>query len=204
MSKNNYDGSFNDCINELQKMYTKNPERADRKAHQLLQEIKSDSGSVWNDIVEKKDTILLVFACFVLLFTGLLSLKTFSMYLFGFLFLMAGLFVGLKVKGFGIIFLFSHGMTGLAIMIMSLLAPDMEELSLSSLYKDPVLADYGNNLQIFLAILGILIFCGVIYVILYNLSDTLKKKKYSIFPPLIIFEIVLLMCAFIYIIVPIL
>ena len=99
------------------------------------------------------------------------------MYIFGLVFFFAGLFVGSYVIGFGLIFLFSHGGSGLFIMISSLLSNeffDFEDIS-----NNPVFTDGGipNDLKQYLIGIIAVFAIAIIYTIAHNLSSKLKEDN---------------------------
>lgn len=93
------------------------------------------------------------------------------LYFFGAIFFLVGLFIGLNAPVFGIIFLFSHGGTGLGIMCAS---------KIKSVLDSPLMTDNPTNLK-YLLILGAgLITAGIISTIFYNVSNKIKDQKYSL------------------------
>mgnify|MGYP007069921350 CR=1 FL=1 len=126
---------------------------------------------------------LLYIGLFILI--GLVGIATFfqpldgdaaiPMYVFGMVFFVTGFCIGTMKDGkyFGIIFLFSHGMTGYGLMTSSVLGDILDS---------PLLSD-GNTTFIFfyIALWVILVCLGIGSSIIYNLSDKLKaKNKYPI------------------------
>ena len=104
------------------------------------------------------------------------------------IFFIGGLLIGLFIEKFGLIFLFSHGMTGLGLML---------GIELSGLLTSPFISDAPIYIYISLGIILLLIILGLITTILYNLSDALKDNEYFIFIPLILFGIALLIAVII-------
>ena len=96
-----------------------------------------------------------------------------SLYYFGILFFLAGLFIGLSAKSFGLIFLFTHGCAGLGLMLI----PIIKNLELKV-----YLTDNPTFLLIYLRIIIIAIILAIILTVLYNLNDRLKDniKIYSL------------------------
>ena len=127
-----------------------------------------------------KDKDIFCFIIIVLLFLifgAIILLPTvpqnFLFYLFGFVFFIAGFGVAILAddsKGSGIIFYFSHGATGFAVMTYSLLA---------GRFDTAIFSDLSNTLKISLGIIAGLILVGILYGIIYNLSDTLKLNKFN-------------------------
>lgn len=100
------------------------------------------------------------------------------------MFFAAGSLICLKEKGFGIIFMFSHGFTGLGIMMAGLIG---------GLISSPLMGDAPIYILIFLVIIALLILAAMVLIILYNLSDILKAKRNFIFIPLILFGTAILL-----------
>ena len=97
--------------------------------------------------------------------------EQFIMYFFGTVFFLAGLFIGLNGPIFGIIFLFSHGGTGLGIMCFS---------KIKGILESPLMTDNPTNLK-YLLVLGTgLILAGIISTIFYNVSKKIRDQKYSL------------------------
>lgn len=97
------------------------------------------------------------------------DMEVFQMFLFGSIFFFSGLFVSMQAKYFGLIFLFSHGVTGLGIMLGFMLLNDKSKL---------ILSDVSSNKMSFLKYGEVIIIIGIILSIIYNLNDNWKKKEY--------------------------
>lgn len=114
---------------------------------------------------------------------GLVNFQAAGEYYFGLVFFLCGEIIGLKIKNFGLIFLASHGITGLSLLTSS---------QLSGLITSPLMEDLPKSAYFVLAAILILFVAGVLTTVLYNLSDNLKKKKGAILIPLFIFFIAIL------------
>ena len=134
----------------------------------------------------KEEKIVLFLLSLIILLEGLFILRTngnLYMYFFGFAFFLSGHFVGMHEKGFGLIFLFSHSVTGMCIMIVSML----------NAVDNPLLTDLSIKEYCYLIVMFFFFIIATIYVIVYNLSTKIKLIKYSKFIPLVIYTIGFLM-----------
>lgn len=97
------------------------------------------------------------------------NIENISLFIFGIVFFIAGFNVatGKDTKGFGLIFLFSHGMTGYGIMIGSLIGGRINEA---------ILSDIGGNTNFYLLLTISVILIAVIGTIIYNLNDAWKNE----------------------------
>lgn len=197
MSDNN---DFYKCISKLETMYAKDPEKASFEAKALLSRLESDdkykeSGSSYNSGVLSdigKDKLYFGVVIILMALIGLINLRSgeaekIPLYYFGMIFFLAGFFFSLKAKGFGIIFLFSHGGTGFGLMAASLLVRNINM---------EVILDSSILLQSYFTAIVLLIISGFGYGVLYNLSDNLKAKKNSMLIPFVILLVALIMIAF--------
>jgi hypothetical protein len=138
----------------------------------------------------KKFTLIRITIIAIIALIGLINIPTLGeesiMYYGGIIFFLAGFYVGIYVKGIGIIFLFSHGGTGIGLMIASQIGKYLDS---------PVLSDISFNVSLYFAIgIAIMIF-ATLFAIVFNLSDKLKQNKYLELVPLSLYGIVLLMAA---------
>ncbi len=157
---------FNDQIEELKEAYEKDPNKVKKELRKALININL-SNKIFKDIdIDIIVTTILIIITFLI---GFLNIKSYGMYLFGIAFFLAGLFVGMKQKGFGLIFLLSHGVTGICIMIGSLL---------SNIINSPILEDSTPMVFIYLGLGIIIIIIGLILTVIHNLSDNLKEIKW--------------------------
>ncbi len=113
--------------------------------------------------------LLIIFALLLILI-GLTSFKynvnNFPFYYFGLAFFIGGLCVGLFVQGMGILFLFSHGLTGICIILLN---------QITYILKNPVVSDSGSNIYMWIGSSIILTIIGIILTIIYNISNRLKN-----------------------------
>lgn len=173
--------------------YEKNPSKTIIEISDSLSRIKNidskknDIKSILNDIGKEKLALILSIAGIVLV--GLLNIgnvdsEILMMYYFGLIFFLAGMFIGLKAPGFGLIFLFSHGGIGAGTMVGGLI---------SQYFKSSLLSENPTNAYIYLGGALIFIVSGFISAVIYNLSKTYRSKMYSMAYPFILIFIGFLM-----------
>ena len=117
-----------------------------------------------------------------------------SIFLFGLVFFFTGLLACIFIKYGGCIILLSHAGSGFLIMLKGILG---------DILTKPFLSD-GNNesLIICLWVIGILTIIASLSMIVYNVSDKIKKTKFGLLLPLILYTIPLFIASilpFIYI-----
>ena len=177
----NSEEEFEEYIIKLRNFYDKNPKDALYEAKNSLKRMREREKNrklKINDI--NVDTLYLCILIMFIALVGFSNIEGIGIYLFGVIFFIAGHFVGLTQKGFGLIFLFSHSVTGLVVMEGSLLF---------KMFQSPLMEDNPINIYIVLGIIIFILFLATILVILYNLSDNLKKKEHIIILPLTIYFI---------------
>ncbi len=103
---------------------------------------------------------------------GLFNIKSIGMYIFGLIFFLAGFNIGLFVPGAGIIFLFSHGMTGLGMMCAGLVGDAI---------NSPLMQDNPQNLYIYLGVCILIGLFATLSTIKFNLGIITNGKKPSLF-----------------------
>lgn len=167
--------SFEDKLNKLRELHDKNSMIIDHEVDYIISKYGTERK------VDPKKLKKFMLVTFVILCALLGLVNAFnsnidmdiSLYYFGILFFLAGLFVGLSVKSFGLIFLFTHGGTGLGLMLI----PIIKNLELKM-----YLTDNPTFLLIYLRIIIIAIIFAIILTVLYNLNDRLKDniKIYSL------------------------
>lgn len=160
---------FDNLINDLRELYKEKPKKTIEEINSAIVSIKS------SDIINKTLKILVVSIIYIICI-ALLGLTNIGIsqdlvfeYYIGAIFFLVGLAIGLKLQLFGIIFLFSHGCTGLGLMVI----PKIIEI-----LKNPIMTDNPTNIMIFLTFGVLLVIVGIILTIMYNLN---KKFKYSLF-----------------------
>jgi hypothetical protein len=103
---------------------------------------------------------------------------------FGFIFFVAGMLIGIFVPVFGLIFLVSHGLTGLGIMLYS--------LNIMNIFV--VISDAPRYLIILLIllILGLFI-AAIVFVIMCNFPKNREKKYFICYPFICFFFLILIL-----------
>lgn len=177
MEKKEYSLILDSYFNQIEKIYEKNPrfviEELNNLIHKAEDDIYKNKSLIDRLFADKdKELVLSIFLMIIIAFLGLFTLnniESLPIYFFGLAFFLAGINIGFSEKGFGLIFLFSHGGTGIAIMMGSLLYKALE----SSLFTDG-----GRNLIIYLIISIVIVVIGFLMTVVYNLSDYVRNKKY--------------------------
>lgn len=180
---------FDDYIIELREMYEKNPTVALQEARASLQRMRSRKNGRKRGILSDINIEVLGTCIFAILIAllGLLNIESIPMYIFGLVFFLAGHLVGMREKGLGLVFLFSHGVTGLCIMVAS---------QIGELFSSPLIDDLPKDAYFYMIIALVLFVMALLMVILYNLSDNLKSIKGSILIPILLYAIAFLMVVF--------
>ena len=171
-------------IEKLRVLYNEKPTETINEINKAIINLKNETNE---DVPEKKYSRRAVISGLFAVCIFLISItninygsEQFMMYFFGTVFFLAGLFIGLNVPVFGIIFLFSHGGTGLGIMCFT---------KINKILQSPIMTDNPTNLQNLL-VLGVgLIVIGIISTIFYNVSKKIRDKKYSLLIILAMFAI---------------
>ena len=158
-------------INKIRHKFKENPEEVNNELKKVINNLEH----------EKKDNTLTKIArevnwdILLVCVLGIMiaSLGLFSggilLYLFGLVFFFAGVYMGLFVKGFGVLFLFSHGMTGLCFMEGSIIAKVIE---------NPRFTDGYNMLYIYAGIVILIFAVATVITMIHNFSDTARKIKW--------------------------
>ena len=175
---------FDSEIEKLRVLYNEKPTETINEINKAIINLKNETNE---DVPEKKYSRRAVISGLFAVCIFLISItninygsEQFMMYFFGTVFFLAGLFIGLNVPVFGIIFLFSHGGTGLGIMCFT---------KINKILQSPIMTDNPTNLQNLL-VLGVgLIVIGIISTIFYNVSKKIRDKKYSLLIILAMFAI---------------
>ena len=172
------DYEFEESLNKLRELYA--TDKSILEKINLIIDEKNDNRSTMSKIISeiKFDLLLLFLIVIGIILIGFFNIGEIALYFGGVAFFLAGIGIGMFVDAFGLIFLFSHGMTGLCLMMGVLL---------SKILENPVLSD--GPLHSSIIICGVIVIAlfviATILVIMHNLSITMKKKKY--FKVLILF-----------------
>lgn len=167
---------FDNKIENLRELYNEKPTETINELNNAILNIKNERTKKETKETKNSRKALIsgIFSVCIFLIS-IVNIKygtdQFMMYFFGAIFFLAGLFVGLNVPVFGIIFLFSHGGTGLGIMCFS---------KIKGILESPLMTDNPTNLK-YLLVLGTgLILAGIISTIFYNVSKKIRDQKYSL------------------------
>ena len=177
---------FEENEKKLEKLRTINQELVDKRFNSFIKEIKSEidyNDNSNNNILDRlgisknKDIFFLVLIYTLILIFGLIvfipyHINNIAVFFFGFVFFVAGMQIGLgtETKGFGLIFVFSHGGTGLGCIYTSLL---MDR------FNPDILTDLSSNMKIYLIATISLTIISFLAMTIYNLSDIISWRKMS-------------------------
>lgn len=167
---------FDNKIENLRELYNEKPTETINELNNAILNIKNERTKKETKETKNSRKALIsgIFSVCIFLIS-IVNIKygtdQFMMYFFGAIFFLAGLFVGLNVPVFGIIFLFSHGVTGLGVMCAS---------KIKSILESPLMTDSPTNLQYLLVLGAGLIVAGIISTIFYNVSKKIRDQKYSL------------------------
>ena len=187
---------YDKYIEELNGYYNKNEVKTLVGLKDALSRIKSDiefPNKLRTKIILNLDKVLVGLFCLLIVLIGLTNAGSFGLYLAGCAFFFAGLFVGMFVPKFGIIFLFSHGATGFFFMVNCLLSKQTDLNGVSKVLDSPILRDNPGFIKTYLLLIFIAILSGIVTAILYNVLSVFKNKRYSIVIPFALFFISILM-----------
>ena len=175
------DNRYKECLNKIDKYYKSNPDITTNELEKTIYNIEYNVLTKNSSIGPKKildvDIVWIYRVAFVIivLAIGLVDILNNSFdgtYYFGAIFYLAGLFIGLNIKGGGLIFLLSHGGTGIGIMLVP---------TIINILKSPLMSDLANNnIMSILVIAFIAIVLAILMTVFYNLSDQFKNKNYSL------------------------
>ena len=184
------DNRYKECLNKIDKYYKSNPDITTNELEKTIYNIEYNVLTKNSSISPKKildvDIVWIYRVAFVIivLAIGLVDILNNSFdgtYYFGAIFYLAGLFIGLNIKGVGLIFLLSHGGTGIGIMLVP---------TIINIFKSPLMSDLANNnIMSILVIAFIAIVVAILMTVFYNLSDQFKNKNYSLPVILLLFMI---------------
>ena len=191
--------SFDSYISKINEYYTKNEKvtiNELKEATNRMQNAIEFPNKFRNSIMLNLDKVIIGIFIFLTVLLGLLNIQGFGLYFFGMAFFFSGLFVGMFIKYFGLIFLFSHGLTGFVFMINTMLGStfsEMNDTSIISLLNSPVLQDKPTHLMTYLILLLAIIVMAFLSAIAHNIFEVLRDKRYFKTIPFILFFTALLM-----------
>lgn len=184
------DNRYKECLNKIDKYYKSNPDITTNELEKTIYNIEYNVLTKNSSVGPKKildvDIVWIYRVAFVIivLAIGLVDILNNSFdgtYYFGAAFYLAGLFIGLNIKGVGLIFLLSHGGIGIGIMLVP---------TIINIFKSPLMSDLANNnIMSILVIAFIAIVVAILMTVFYNLSDQFKNKNYSLPVILLLFMV---------------
>ena len=162
---------FEENINKITKEFEKNKRGTNAKLERALLEIRKEQNepSIIDVLKLHKEQTITGVLIIILLLLGLFSISTNSesmiMYYFGMAFFLAGFFIGTSQESkMVLIFLFSHGGTGIALMLGSLLYPIFD-------------SDMPTKLIIVLTIILGLVLMAFILETIFNIAERFDTHK---------------------------
>ena len=177
---NQYKNSFDKNVELLKDAYEVDPENVNYQLKDLVERLGYPTSLEYvkktqknnNTLLDKNEAkiFLLVIVALSSLLLCLFDFSVAPLVLFGLIFFWAGLLIGQNAKGFGIIFLFSHGGTGFGLVIGSLL---------SRFIENPIINENPKIFTYYYSAIAFVSVCAFLYTVLLNLSDELKKRKFS-------------------------
>lgn len=169
---------FNLLLDKLKYYNETSPEVTIKKVESVVDELEAYENlnhfSLKNIDKRKLGLGIMIFIIFI---SGLFNIseETTVMYYAGLIFFLVGMGVGLFAPGFCLIFFFSHGISGLGLMLFPII--DMVE-------NNPVLTDGSPSvIYMYIAIIVLLVIAAIVMTIIYNISKNLKKIPNAIFIP---------------------
>ena len=161
------DEYYSKYIDELHKRYETDPVSAVNLLSDSINRLKPRK-IVLNE--KQINIILMVLITALTVFSTFICAESLSMQIFGSIFFFAGLFIGLYIPGFGLIFLLSHGLTGLYLMNQDIF---------SKLVDNPVLSDPSSYMTKYLSITSIVLICAFIATVAHNIFvKKVREIKY--------------------------
>ena len=150
-------------IGRIRDEHTKNPRRAEKEAYRLLYKDNKINSKGVSKFINNIGTVCLIFLVVFLLFGKYNALLGVA----GLAFFSAMLLVLREPQPNSIIFIFSHGLTGYAMMNGEMIY---------NMINSPILSDGISTIFILLIVAAILLIAGVSYGVLYCLSDDLQSN----------------------------
>ncbi len=177
---------FEHYIELLRLSYTENSKNTMFELKMILRKLRmlSDNSFIIDSFDIDRNLLTTVILIILIGLVGLFHITSFPMYLFGVVFFIAGLLIGLNNKGFGLIFLVSHGGTGFSIMMGSLL---------EDVFQNPILTDGDSFVYFYFGTMILITIIAVGIAVLRNISDSLRENPLFVHLPLLLFLIVCLL-----------
>lgn len=164
--------NFENDLTELKRLYGKDPVITSREVKRTIEKVRLKQNNRFLDFLSEINWNI-VSICLTAILVGLLGLvnpQAMGQYYFGFVFFAAGTAIGLFIKGFGIIFLFSHGVMGMSFMVSSILG---------GIVNSPKGSDLPASAYIYLVVGAIALIPMALYIIGFTML-VLFPKLYGI------------------------
>ena len=172
---------FENNISKLKEFYHSYPEKTEQGLSLLVSKLENyDNTRSFNKIINnsKYITMALFILFFIIVLLGLMNFN--ELYYGGLIFFIAGYCVGLIGNSFTAIFIYSHGITGLVIMIIA---------SIGKVMSSPIMTDAPTSLYFYLGSCIFLCILATALLTFYNFSKYYQKLPYFKLIPLIIYAI---------------
>lgn len=168
---------FEKKIKELRQLYEENPKEIMDILNKDIDNVSSNHAecnnfealkpSVFKEVGGVKLGYIIIIT--ILVFSGFINFgENTIMHFFGLIFFLAGFFCSKGVPGFGLVFLFSHGCTGLGLMLGGIFSRD---------FYQGIITDITKGIQIYFTIGIIAIIAAIFMMLFYNLSSTFRKNE---------------------------
>ena len=185
----NDDNKFNLYLAKINDAYEKNAKENKDIIKRYTDYISKSKDKKINGVIikvggENIEPLSLIICLLMILLLGLFNIQGIGMYIFGFIFFVAGMFIGMFVPVVGLIFFISHGFTGFGVMIASL---DIIKIF-------PLITDAPQYLIFILGCIVLsLVVLTIIFVIMCNFRKNRKKKYFICYPFICVFILILLL-----------
>ena len=177
--------SYEELIDELDKLHIEDPEETEDALRDTIIDLRisKTKDNTLDNIKDKKDVIAIYVLCIIILLAGLLKIN--GLYYFGFIFFIAGYCVAAFPKDKGtLVFLFSHGITGLCLMVVPILI---------KVFDNPIMTDNPTRVLIYIGFIILLLLVATSLMLFYKLFDQFDKKEHSRVIPLVLYTIGIVM-----------
>lgn len=182
---------FEENISSLRKEFEINKRGTNKKLDNVLLDIKQEKNglTITETLRKNKEKVMTGILILILLILGVFGkVPSIGIYYFGLIFFIVGFFIGTNALSPGIIFLFSHGATGLAIMIGSKLYP---------IFESPILTDMPIKLIFVLILIASISIISFILIVLFGSTNKFRTHKEYVPLTLALFTIAVLISTFI-------
>ena len=176
------DEKFNTYLNKINTAFQFNPSESTLIIKKYIDYVSSNNFKMNKGITinlgNNVKYLFLVIINVMILSLGFFNISNIGLYVFGWIFFVAGMLIGMFVPGFGLIFFLSHGCTGLGLMLNS--------LDIGVIYNNIIIAP--DNVKIIL--IGCLLLLAVltlVFVIMCNFPKNRENKYFLSYPFICVF-----------------